>query len=135
MNFPAINVNSSHKLKNHKLTFQLSSVNFFCFLIISLKQAWFPGSAVLYRKIKVFIFSFLSFFLFFCLFAFLGLLLLHMDVPWLGGLIGAVASSLRQNHSNTGSEMCLQPTPQLTATLNPYPTEQVQESNPQPHVS
>ena len=32
------------------------------------------------------------------------------------GLIGAVATGLRQSHSNTGSEPRLQPTPQLTAT-------------------
>ena len=32
------------------------------------------------------------------------------------GLIGAVATSLRQSHSNSGSEPCLRPTPQLTAT-------------------
>ena len=32
------------------------------------------------------------------------------------GLIGAVATSLRQSHSNAGSEPRLQPTPQLTAT-------------------
>ena len=32
------------------------------------------------------------------------------------GLIGAVATGLRQSHSNVGSEPCLQPTPQLTAT-------------------
>ena len=31
------------------------------------------------------------------------------------GRIGAVAASLRQSHSNSGSEPCLQPTPQLTA--------------------
>ena len=35
------------------------------------------------------------------------------------GLIGAVASDLRQGHSNAGSEPCLQPTPQLTATPGP----------------
>ena len=34
-------------------------------------------------------------------------------------LIGAVAAGLRQSHSNTGSEPRLQPTPQLTATLDP----------------
>ena len=34
-------------------------------------------------------------------------------------LIGAVASGLRQSHSNPGSEPRLQPTPQLTATLDP----------------
>ena len=32
------------------------------------------------------------------------------------GLIGAVATSLRQSHSNAGSEPRLQPTPQFTAT-------------------
>ena len=35
------------------------------------------------------------------------------------GLIGAVAASPRQSHSNARSEPCLQPTPQLTATLGP----------------
>ena len=32
------------------------------------------------------------------------------------GWIGAVATGLRQSHSNAGSEPRLQPTPQLTAT-------------------
>ena len=32
------------------------------------------------------------------------------------GRIGAVATDLRQSHSNSGSEPRLQPTPQLTAT-------------------
>ena len=35
------------------------------------------------------------------------------------GPIGAVATGLRQSHSNAGSEPHLQPTPQLTATLEP----------------
>ena len=35
------------------------------------------------------------------------------------GRIGAVAASLRQSHSNSGSELHLQPTPQLTATPDP----------------
>jgi len=34
------------------------------------------------------------------------------------GRIGAVATSLRQSHSNAGSEPHLQPTPQLMATLD-----------------
>ena len=33
--------------------------------------------------------------------------------------IGAVAASLRQSHSNAGSELRLRPTPQLTATPDP----------------
>ena len=35
------------------------------------------------------------------------------------GPIGAVATSLRQGHSNAGSEPHLQLTPQATATLDP----------------
>ena len=35
------------------------------------------------------------------------------------GLIGAVAAGLRQSHSNAGSELCMLPTPQLTATPVP----------------
>ena len=31
------------------------------------------------------------------------------------GLIGTVAASLHHSHGHTGSEPCLQPTPQLTA--------------------
>uniref|UniRef100_A0A8D1CH64 AAA+ ATPase domain-containing protein n=1 Tax=Sus scrofa TaxID=9823 RepID=A0A8D1CH64_PIG len=41
------------------------------------------------------------------------------------GPIGAVATGLLQSHSNKGSEPRLQPTPQLMATLDPQPTEQV----------
>ena len=35
------------------------------------------------------------------------------------GLIEAVAASRRQSHSNTGSQPCLQPTPQLMAMPDP----------------
>ena len=35
------------------------------------------------------------------------------------GLTGAVAAGLRQSHSNSGSKLHLQPTPQLTATPDP----------------
>ena len=45
------------------------------------------------------------------------------------GLIGAVVSGLRHSHSNAASEPRLQPTPHLTATLDPSPTEQGQGSN------
>ena len=33
--------------------------------------------------------------------------------------IGAVTTGLRHSHSNTRSELCLRPTPQLTAMLDP----------------
>ena len=51
------------------------------------------------------------------------------------GRIRATAAGLRQSHSNAGTELHLQPTPQLTATPDPQPTEQGQESNLQPHGS
>ena len=51
------------------------------------------------------------------------------------GLIGAVATSLRQSHSTAGSKPRLRPTPQLTAMPDPQPAEQGQGSNPQAHGS
>ena len=35
------------------------------------------------------------------------------------GQIRAAAASLHHSHTNTGSELCLQPTPQLMAMLDP----------------
>ena len=49
------------------------------------------------------------------------------------GLIKAAAAGLHHSHSNARSELCLQPTLQLTATLDPAHTEQGQGSNPHPH--
>ena len=36
------------------------------------------------------------------------------------GQTGAAAAGLHHSHSNVGSEARLRPTPQLTATLDPY---------------
>ena len=66
--------------------------------------------------ILLFIYLFIILFYFF---VFLGLHLWHMEVPRLGGLMGAVAASLRQSHSNMRSELHLGPTAQLTATPGP----------------
>ena len=49
------------------------------------------------------------------------------------GRIGAAAAILGHSHHNTGSEPRLRPTPQLTATLDPQPTEQGQGSYLSPH--
>ena len=35
------------------------------------------------------------------------------------GQIGTAAASLHNSHSRAGSELCLRPTPQLTAMLDP----------------
>jgi len=63
------------------------------------------------------------FFFFFCLFV---VIVVVVAISWAApaayggsqarGQIGAVATGLRQSHSNAGSEPHLQPTPQLTAT-------------------
>ena len=69
-----------------------------------------------------------SLFFFFCLFVFCFFVVV-VAISWAApaayggsqarGLIGAVAASLCQSHSNSGSEPRLQPTPQLTATPDP----------------
>ena len=61
---------------------------------------------------------FLLFFGHFCLFAFSRAAPAAYGGSQARGLIGAVATSLHQGHSHTGSEPRLQPTPQLTATLD-----------------
>ena len=80
--------------------------------------------------------SMFAYFLFVFLFVFLPFLGLP-PVAYGGfqtrGLIGAVAGSLHQSHSNAGSKPPLKTTPQLTAMLDPQPTEQSQGSNLHPH--
>ena len=55
-------------------------------------------------------------FFFFCLFAISWAAPAACGGSQARGLLGAVAASLCQSHSNAGSEPRLQPTPQLTAT-------------------
>ena len=50
------------------------------------------------------------------------------------GQIEVVATGLHLSHSNSRSEPYLWPTPQLTAMLDPQPTEQGQGSNLHPHA-
>ena len=61
-------------------------------------------------------FHFIFIYLFICLFAFSRAASEACGGSQARGLIGAAAACLHQGHSNTGSELCLQPTPQLTAT-------------------
>ena len=63
--------------------------------------------------------SYILFFFFFCLFAFSRAARVAYGDSQARGLIGAVATGLRQSHSNAGSELHLRPTPQLTATPDP----------------
>ena len=62
---------------------------------------------------------FIYLFIYFVFLPFLGPLPWHMGYSRARGLIGAVAASLCQSHSNAGSEPCLRPTPQLTAMSKP----------------
>ena len=55
-------------------------------------------------------------FLFFCLFAISWAAPAAYEGSQARSQIGAVAASLRQSHSNAGSEPRLRPTPQLTVT-------------------
>ena len=61
---------------------------------------------------------------FFCFFVFVFLVphLQYMEVPRPRGQIGAIAASLHHSPSNERSVLHLWPTPQLTATLDPYLT-------------
>ena len=78
----------------------------------------------------IYLFILFFYFLFFCLLSFVVVVVVVIvAISWAApvayggsqarGLIGAVATSLRQSHSNMGSEPRLQPTPQLTPTLDP----------------
>ena len=49
---------------------------------------------------------------------------------WAKGQIGATPVGLHHGHSNTRSDLHLQPTQQLVAMLDPQPTERGQGSNP-----
>ena len=81
-----------------------------------------------------------GFLFFFVLFCFVGFCLFRAAPTAYGssqprGPIGAIVTGLHHSHSNAGSQPCLRPTPQLTATPDPEPTEQGQGSNLPPHGS
>ena len=81
----------------------------------------FPQFTALFQLSKLF------FFLTFCLFRATPLAYGGSQAR---SLIGAVASSLRQSHSNARSKLCLQPTSQLKAMPDPEPTERGQGIEP-----
>ena len=58
-------------------------------------------------------------FSFFSFFVFLGPYLWHMEVPRLEVESELQLPGYNHSHSNTESEQCLRPTPQLTAILDP----------------
>ena len=97
--------------------------------ICSLHSLAGEGNRTQLRTLFIY-FTFFFFFFFFGLFR--AAPMAHRG-PQTRGRIGAVAAG--QSHSSTRSELCLRPTPQLTATPDPWPAEQGQGLNPQPHGS
>ena len=71
------------------------------------------------KSLQSFVLSVCLFVCLFCLFAISWAAPMAYGGSQARGRIGAIAASLRQSHSNGGSEPCLRPTPQLTATLDP----------------
>ena len=65
----------------------------------------------------------------------LGLHQWHVEVPRLGVQLELQRPTYSHSHSHNhaGSELHLQPTPQLTAMLDPRPTDCGQGSNRHPH--
>ena len=56
---------------------------------------------------------------YFCLFAISRAAVMTYGGSQARGRIGTAATGLHQNHSNMGPELCLRPTPQLRAMLDP----------------
>ena len=69
-----------------------------------------------------------NFYFFIYLFTFRAALTAHGS-PQARGRIGTTSASLCHSHSNRASELHLQPTAQLTATLDPQSTERSQGQN------
>ena len=75
-----------------------------------------------------------TFYLFYLYFCFPGLHTQHMEESSQAmDQIKAALAGLHHSHSNTGSKPNLQPTPQLTETLDHHPTDRGWRSNPHPH--
>ena len=95
-------------------------------------------SHVFLRSFKIVVFEWFIFNLNFFFFSFFCFLIFRAVLAAYGSSqardwIRAVAAGLHHSHSNARSELCLWPTAQLTATLDPSPTERGQGSNPHPH--
>ena len=72
-------------------------------------------------------------FIYFLLFVFLVPHPQHMEVPRLGGRIRAIVAGLRHSHINTGSEPCLQPTPQFMQSRILNPLSKARDPTQCPH--
>ena len=89
------------------------------------------------KEAKEYCHVFLSSVVIFFFFSFIGLHPQHIEVPRLGVKLElqppAYTTATSLWHSNAGTELHLQPTPQLMATPDPWPIEQGQGLNLHPH--
>ena len=83
-----------------------------CFTLSYIIRCQYAQQALFYPRVREITF-------FFCLFAISRAAPTAHGGFQARGQIGAVDASLRQSHSNVGSEPRLQPTPQLMATPDP----------------
>ena len=84
------------------------------FISLTIFDSWGPNICIQWMFNKVFSFLSFFFFLFFFFWLFRATPIAHRDSQARVKLIRAAAAGLHHVHSNTGSEPCLQPTPQLT---------------------
>ena len=126
---------------------KFSFLSSFSFLFLPSFLSFFLSSFLsFFSFVRSFVRSFyLSFFLSFFLSSFLSFslslalsffpMVTHTAYPGCQarGGIRAIAASLQHSHSNAGSKLHLPPTPQLMATPDPFPTQQSEGSNLQPH--
>ena len=92
-------------------------------------KIWYIKQEIFHmHSVRVFVFC-----LFVCLFVCFRAAPVAYGSFWARGRIGAASAGLHHSHGNTGFQAHLQPTPQLMATLYPFPTELGQGSNPHPY--
>ena len=97
-------------------TYQMYYIHYFISCLQSIIKNWREGK---YSPLIGTDTKFQNDFFFFCLFAISRATPTAYRGSQARGRIWAVAAHLRQSHSNVGSELRLQPTPQLTAMLDP----------------
>ena len=109
---------------------------FFSWLLHAFLYTWFCE----FIKIKLYwhavtlicLYIYLLYLFFYLFFLFMATSVAYGS-SWVRGRIRTAAAGLHHSHSNARSEPQLWPMPQLVATLDIYPTEQGQGSNPHPH--
>ena len=87
------------------------------------------------ESVIFYIFIYLYIYIFFVFLSFLGPHLWHMEFPRLGVKLELQLPAYTTATASLSPSQVFRPTPQLMATLDPYPTEQGRGLNPQLHGS